>query len=152
MYHPNIVNLIEVIDDGQDIYLIFDQYGVQMIELNVEGVVTKSAIPKTFQELQIKKLFYGLLLALDILHQQQITHNNIKPSSLYYDKHTQQLKLGNFERATTITQDNKGIEMKSLLFQAPEMYLNDQCDLKATDIYAAGMTLYCMIFGHLPYW
>lgn len=91
----------------------------------------------------------SLLLALDYLHNQvNIAHRDIKPENLLISANDD-LKLTDFGlSAETATSNNKS---GTRVFMAPETYTEKEFDLKATDVWSVGITLYLLLTGKLPY-
>ncbi|KAL0241364.1 hypothetical protein GEMRC1_006599 [Eukaryota sp. GEM-RC1] len=91
---------------------------------------------------------------MNYLHDLNIVHRDIKPSNLLLttDGH---VKLSDFVVSIDITSNNRSsfALTGSLAFVAPELVsgYTDRAG-KASDVWAAGVTLYFMLFGRLPFY
>ncbi|MFV1992283.1 MAG: protein kinase [Acidiferrobacterales bacterium] len=98
----------------------------------------------------IKQLLEGLVY----LHKQGVMHRDIKPGNMLVDKKKQQLSLIGFGLSSIEQLQDRGADTKAYSgtksYMAPELLVGHESDQRA-DIYSAGVTLYRMITGHLPY-
>ncbi len=98
----------------------------------------------------IKQLLEGLVY----LHKQGVMHRDIKPGNMLVDKKKRQLSLIGFGLSSIEQLQDRGADTKAYSgtksYMAPELLVGDESDQRA-DIYSAGVTLYRMITGHLPY-
>lgn len=145
--HPNVVSLFEVLDDPSEdnLYLVF--------ELMDRGEVM--AVPgPPLSEQDARKYFIDVVLGIEYLHYQKIVHRDIKPSNLLLgeDGH---IKIADFGVADVFEGDDAMLNKTagSPAFMAPESLQNsrDKYSGKAADIWALGITLYCFIFGKVPF-
>ncbi|XP_065424157.1 calcium/calmodulin-dependent protein kinase kinase 2 isoform X3 [Chrysemys picta bellii] len=74
--HPNVVKLVEVLDDPSEdhLYMVF--------ELVKQGPVMEVPAIKPLTEDQARFYFQDLLKGIEYLHYQKIIHRDIKPSNL----------------------------------------------------------------------
>uniref|UniRef100_A0A8C2BH05 calcium/calmodulin-dependent protein kinase n=1 Tax=Cyprinus carpio TaxID=7962 RepID=A0A8C2BH05_CYPCA len=74
--HPNVVKLVEVLDDPSEdhLYMVF--------ELVKRGAVMEVPTDKPLDEDQARFYFQDLLRGIEYLHYQKIIHRDIKPSNL----------------------------------------------------------------------
>jgi len=169
--HPNLVNLIDVIQDRQTHTLnIVMEYvhGGPIIEDDelVEGTAKK------MPEHEVKNYFRQLVMGLEYLHHHGVLHRDIKPSNLLLNTTTGELKICDFgvSSLSSTTKSLKvlgeddliyGDECGTLAFRAPEAFHNDVAvgrtngnriiHGRAADIWAAGCTLYTLLSGRLPF-
>ncbi|XP_071849759.1 calcium/calmodulin-dependent protein kinase kinase 1-like isoform X2 [Apostichopus japonicus] len=146
--HPNIVKLIEVLDDpnSDNLYMVF--------ELVEKGPVLEVPADKPLTEELAWCYFRDMLLGIEYLHYQKIVHRDIKPSNLLLaeDGHVKIADLGvcdSFEGYDAMLSDTVGTPA----FMAPET-LNETTDKyggKALDVWAMGITLFCFLFGKVPF-
>nr|XP_046172674.1 calcium/calmodulin-dependent protein kinase kinase 2-like [Oncorhynchus gorbuscha] len=143
--HPNVVKLVEVLDDpGEDhLYMVFQlvKKGAVMEELPTD---------KPLNEDQARFYFQDLVRGIEFLHYQRIIHRDIKPSNLLVgeDGH---IKIADF-----------GVQFNTVL-QRGHMYAppdqhgqlgsetRKNFSGKALDVWAMGVTLYCFVFGVCPF-
>ncbi|GCB69758.1 hypothetical protein scyTo_0010617, partial [Scyliorhinus torazame] len=74
--HPNIVKLVEVLDDSTEdqLHMVF--------ELMSKGPVMEVPTDNLFSEEQAYFYFRDIILGIEYLHYQKIIHRDIKPSNL----------------------------------------------------------------------
>uniref|UniRef100_A0A8C7LSD0 calcium/calmodulin-dependent protein kinase n=1 Tax=Oncorhynchus kisutch TaxID=8019 RepID=A0A8C7LSD0_ONCKI len=147
--HPNVVKLVEVLDDpGEDhLYMVFElvKKGAVMEELPTD---------KPLNEDQARFYFQDLVRGIEFLHYQRIIHRDIKPSNLLVgeDGHIKIADFGvsnQFEGADALLTSTVGTPA----FLAPETLSETRKNFsgKALDVWAMGVTLYCFVFGVCPF-
>ncbi|XP_064618975.1 calcium/calmodulin-dependent protein kinase kinase 1-like isoform X2 [Lineus longissimus] len=148
--HPNIVKLVEVLDDPEqdNLYLAF--------ELVQKGEVMEVPTDIPFSEDQAWSYFRDIIMGTEYLHYQKIIHRDIKPSNLLLADNGH-IKIADFG----VSNEFQGID--ALLsntagtpaFMAPEALREDGGEKKysgkALDIWAMGVTLYCFLYGKVPF-
>src|SRR5713101_424648 len=99
----------------------------------------------------------GLAFALRQLHAQGIIHKDIKPANLLVDTATGGVWLMGFGIASRLRRERQALQPPemiagSLPYMAPEQTgrMNRSIDSRS-DLYAAGVTLYEMLTGSLPF-
>ncbi|XP_075034402.1 calcium/calmodulin-dependent protein kinase kinase 2 isoform X2 [Mixophyes fleayi] len=146
--HPNIVKLVEVLDDPSEdhLYMVF--------ELVKRGAVMDIPTTKPLTEDQARFHFQDLIKGIEYLHYQRIIHRDIKPSNLLVgeDGHIKIADFGvsnQFEGTDAFLSNTVGTPA----FMAPET-LSETSRIfsgKALDVWAMGVTLYCFVFGQCPF-
>ncbi|XP_063820494.1 calcium/calmodulin-dependent protein kinase kinase 2 isoform X2 [Pseudophryne corroboree] len=146
--HPNIVKLVEVLDDPSEdhLYMVF--------ELVKRGAVMDIPTTKPLTEDQARFYFQDLIKGIEYLHYQRIIHRDIKPSNLLVgeDGHIKIADFGvsnQFEGTDALLSNTVGTPA----FMAPETLLETSRIFsgKALDVWAMGVTLYCFVFGQCPF-
>ncbi|KAM9178964.1 calcium/calmodulin-dependent protein kinase kinase 2 isoform 3-T4 [Mergus octosetaceus] len=146
--HPNVVKLVEVLDDpGEDhLYMVF--------ELVKQGPVMEIPTLKPLSEDQARFYFQDLIKGIEYLHYQKIIHRDIKPSNLLVgeDGHVKIADFGvsnEFKGADALLTNTVGTPA----FMAPETLSETRKIFsgKALDVWAMGITLYCFVFGQCPF-
>jgi serine/threonine protein phosphatase PrpC len=99
----------------------------------------------------VAKIGADLMRGLSMLHRLNIIHRDIKPANIHIgsDQRLRILDLGvalNTTVATPETMENPGTPS----FMAPELFEGKTANI-ATDIYAAGVTLYYLLTRKYPY-
>lgn len=146
--HPNVVKLVEVLDDPNEdhLYMVF--------ELVKNGPVMEVPTATPFREDQARFYFQDLLKGIGYLHYQKIIHRDIKPSNLLVgeDGHIKIADFGvsnQFEGADALLTSTVGTPA----FLAPEALSENRVNFsgKALDVWAMGVTLHCFLFGTCPF-
>jgi serine/threonine protein phosphatase PrpC len=99
----------------------------------------------------VAKIGADLMRGLSMLHRLNIIHRDIKPANIHIgsDQRLRILDLGvalNTTIATPETMENPGTPS----FMAPELFQGQTASI-ATDVYAAGVTLYYLLTRKYPY-
>lgn len=146
LMHPNVVNVYDV---GQDRGLYY-----MVMEL-VEGITLKDYIEKK-GKLSAKEtisISIQMVTGIQAAHNCHIIHRDIKPQNIIISKDGK-VKVTDFgiARATTstATQAVTTTVMGSVHYTSPEQTRGGIVDEKS-DIYSAGITMYEMITGHVPF-
>ncbi|XP_057781787.1 serine/threonine-protein kinase GRIK2-like [Salvia miltiorrhiza] len=145
--HPNIVNLVEVIDDPTDdnLYMVLEY---------VEGkwVFDDAGPPGRLGEETARKYLRDVVSGLIYLHAHNIVHGDIKPDNLLVTS-SGTVKIGDFGVSQVFEEDNDELRRSpgTPVFTAPECCLGLTYHGKAADTWAVGITLYCMVLGKYPF-
>ncbi|XP_060167051.1 calcium/calmodulin-dependent protein kinase kinase 2 isoform X2 [Globicephala melas] len=146
--HPNVVKLVEVLDDPNEdhLYMVF--------ELVNQGPVMEVPTLKPLSEDQARFYFQDLIKGIEYLHYQKIIHRDIKPSNLLVgeDGHVKIADFGvsnEFKGSDALLSNTVGTPA----FMAPESLSETRKIFsgKALDVWAMGVTLYCFVFGQCPF-
>ena len=141
--HVNIASVYDVGNDG-NIYYIVMEY--------VDGYTLKDIIKakSPFNSEEVLSISIQIANALEVAHQNNIVHRDIKPQNILVTKDGG-IKVTDFgiARATTsntITTDTMG----SVHYFSPEQARGGYVDFKS-DIYSLGIIMFEMITGKLPF-
>ncbi|PWA91221.1 protein kinase, ATP binding site [Artemisia annua] len=145
--HPNIVNLVEVIDDPNTdrFYMVLEYVKGQWV---FEGAGPPGGLGETVARSYLRDIVSGLMY----LHSHNIVHGDIKPDNLLVSA-TGTVKIGDFSVSQVFEDENDELRRSpgTPVFTAPECCLGQNYHGKTADIWAVGVTLYCMIFGQYPF-
>lgn len=147
--HPNVVKLIEVIDDPEidNVYLIF--------ELVERGPAQDIPTEHPMSETTARSYFRDAVLGLEYLHYTKIIHRDIKPTNLLLDKNDH-IKIADFGVSDIFEGEDDTMNRfaGSPAFQAPEAIADGRVKFsgKAADIWAMGVTLYSFVYGKCPFY
>ncbi|CAZ81061.1 unnamed protein product [Tuber melanosporum] len=171
--HENVVRLLEVIDDPQSkkVYLILEYVQLGEIIWRKPGV---SYVPSLTIE-QARCTFRDTVLGLEYLHYHGIIHRDIKPANLLWTQ-DRRVKISDFgvsflgrpirdyedgcdgEEATGLEQNELELAKTAgtPAFFAPELCHVDHNQPRpqitsAIDVWALGVTLYCLVFARCPF-
>lgn len=144
LMHPNVVNVYDVGQDRGVYYMVMEL---------VEGITLKDYIEKKGQ-LSAKEtisISIQMVTGIQAAHNQHIIHRDIKPQNIIISKDGK-VKVTDFgiARATTSTNTISTNVMGSVHYTSPEQARGGIVDEKS-DIYSAGITMYEMITGHVPF-
>lgn len=161
--HPNIVNLIEVLDDphGDSLFMI--------LEWCEKGVIMPSepnpGRGSPYSEEQCRLYFRDMILGIEYLHSQGIIHRDIKSDNVLLSE-DDVVKIVDFGVSEMFDTENDVIKKKagSPAYMAPELAVvsssfratpqaipHSTVSGRAADIWAMGVTLYYICFGQLPF-
>ena len=144
--HFNIAKLYAVIETKLTIFLIQEYIkGKELIEyLNKKGKL---------KEVEACKFFHQIISGLDYLHQCGIAHRDFKPENIILTNDNQILKIIDFGLSHTY---KKGELLKtgcgSPCYVPPEMVKEEKYNGALSDIWSAGIILYLMLCGKLPFY
>lgn len=145
--HPNIINLLEVIDDPESerFYMVLEY---------VEGkwVCDASGTPGGIGDRSARRYFRDIISGLMYLQAHNIAHGDIKPENLLLTREGR-VKIGDFSVSHAFEDENDELQRTpgTPAFTAPECCLGLTYHGKAADTWAAGITLYCMVLGYCPF-
>lgn len=147
--HPNIVKLVEVIDDVNDdkVYLVLEY-------VKHGSVLSGDTKTKPLGEEKARNYFRDIISGVEYLHHNHIAHRDIKPENLLLSEDGK-IKIADFGVSVLFDSENDmtNASAGTAAFMAPEMCQKDNQKYSArmTDIWAMGVTLFAFIYGHLPF-
>jgi len=97
-----------------------------------------------FDEQRCFKLLREILLALELLHKNDMVHLDIKPENIFYKNN--QWKLGDFGLVSKITSHND-VEEGDSRYMSMELLSGDHSDLTKSDVFSLGASLYEVCLG-----
>lgn len=151
--HPNLVQLIEVLDDPEEDSLFM------VLEMCKKGVVMKVGVDDTaaepYPEETCRYWFRDLILGVEYLHAQGVVHRDIKPDNLLLTD-DDVLKIVDFGVSEMFEKAEPMRTAKSAgspAFLPPELCIARHGDIsgKAADIWSMGVSLYCLRYGRVPF-
>jgi hypothetical protein len=136
LHHPNVVRLVDVIDEGDEIVLVMPYLSGGSL---AERVTQHGPAPADEVERQARRLFGALAQA----HALGIIHRDIKPANILFDERGEPC-LADFGVAQTWDQTH-GLTVSGMVvgtpgFMAPEQARGEQA-LPASDVFSLGATL-----------
>ncbi|ESZ95013.1 BcCMK3, calcium/calmodulin-dependent protein kinase [Sclerotinia borealis F-4128] len=150
--HPNLVSLIEVLDDPEEdsLYMV--------LEMCKKGVVMKVGLGDRAVPYDVESCrcwFRDLILGIEYLHAQGVVHRDIKPDNLLLTE-DDVLKVVDFGVSEMFEKASDMMTAKSTgspAFLPPELCIMKHGDVsgRAADIWSMGISLYCLRFGHIPF-
>ncbi|CAN0898745.1 Serine/threonine-protein kinase GRIK2 [Linum grandiflorum] len=145
--HPNIVNLIEVIDDPNT-----DHFYMVLEYVDGKWFWEGCGPPGGIGEHTARKYLRDIVSGLMYLHAHNIVHGDIKPDNLLVTS-TGVVKIGDFSVSQVFEDENDELRRSpgTPVFTAPECCLGLTYHGKVADTWAVGVTLYCMVLGQYPF-
>ncbi|KAI9481141.1 MAG: kinase-like domain-containing protein [Benjaminiella poitrasii] len=146
IHHPNVMSLIDVIDDpaSSDLYLILEY--IEGGEL-FEYLVSRGRLG----EAEARHHFQQIILGLDYCHHHLICHRDLKPENLLLNSRNN-IKIADFGMASlqplgSMLETSCG----SPHYASPEIVAGMPYNGSACDIWSCGVILYALLTGHLPF-
>ncbi|CAD8204273.1 unnamed protein product [Paramecium pentaurelia] len=140
--HENIVQLYEVIENPNNdkLYLVLEYMdGPQLLSIKNKSIEI------------IWKLFRDFMLGLEYLHNfANIAHMDIKPENLLLNQELR-LKIADFGVSQIMDDDLVKTKIGTSAYQPPEVFTEEQVRGKPIDVWAAGLTLYQLIYNEHPF-
>lgn len=145
--HRNIIQLYEVLDTQNSIYLIMEHCeGGEMFDY----IVKHKHVP----EIQACKFLHQVIDGVDLLHQTEVTHRDLKPENLLLKSSADGwlVKIVDFGLSNT----HEGGKLLSTAcgspcYAAPEMIAGKKYIGPMADIWSIGVILFALVCGYLPF-
>ena len=146
--HKNLVRVYEWFEENGTVYYVMDFIEGESLrdKLNREGVLPESLVMNYLQQ---------LLSALQVVHEKDIWHLDIKPENIMVDSNNH-VYLIDFGASKHIEQSNGTLTTSSMLAYTPGYFPPEQSAVTMknigawTDIYALGATLYNLLTRRNP--
>jgi hypothetical protein len=143
--HPYIVGFHDVVEEGGEIYLVFDFVDGRPLS-QILWEKKRLSLP------EVQKIYTYVCEAISCAHHNHVLHRDLKPSNIMVDARGY-AKVMDFgiarEAKETITRLTHADTAGTPWYMAPEQHLG-RC-AKASDIYALGVCLYESLTGKLPF-
>jgi serine/threonine-protein kinase len=149
--HPNIVTVFDVGEEERQPYIAMEWVdGRTLADLLKEG--------KNFTPRQVVEIGIQLARALDYAHKKGIVHRDVKPGNIMLVKDTHTVKVADFgicrinetEQTQKADQTQMGAVLGTPNYMSPEQVQGLVVDARS-DLFSAGVVLYQMLTGHLPF-
>lgn len=150
--HPCIIKMHDVIDTNESVSILLEYMnGGDLLQriVKTEG--------KGLTEPVAKFYFYQLCLAIKYLHDQNITHRDLKPDNilLHNDDDETLLKVSDFGLSKFISNDTTAMRTMcgTKLYVAPEILktLGRGTYTQKVDVWSMGVVLFAMLSASLPF-
>ncbi|MGI9553465.1 MAG: serine/threonine-protein kinase [Thermodesulfobacteriota bacterium] len=142
--HPNVVNIMNYIEDDDETYLVMEYIDGETLE---DLLQRKNKLPID----EAIKISRGILSALKYMHTKGLAHRDIKPSNIMFNKEGV-VKVTDFG-ITKLIGDDKNTKsglVGSYTYMSPEHILGEEVGVES-DLYSFGITLYRMVTGQVPF-
>ncbi len=141
--HPNIVNVYDVVDEGNLHYIVMEL---------IEGITLKSYIEKKgfLENKEAIGIAIQVAQGIAAAHEQHIIHRDIKPQNMIISRDGN-VKVADFGIARAVSsQTMNATAVGSVHYISPEQVRGGYCD-ERSDIYSFGITMYEMVTGRVPF-
>ena len=149
--HKNIISLYEILETQKKIYLIMEY--CEKGEL-FDYIVNQ----KKLSENQACIFFQEIIDTIEYLNNQNISHRDIKPENLLLteiSKKNKNLEIKLIDFGISIKYDNNNKLLTTpcgtTTYAPPEMHKGEKYYGLLCDIWSAGVVLYAMVYGYLPF-
>jgi len=144
--HPNVVAVYDQGTDGTHVFL-----AMQLVRGRTLRDLIRSSGP--LSPAAALSIMEPVLEALGAAHKAGLVHRDVKPENiLLADDGT--VKVADFGLARAVDTDasstRTGLMMGTVAYCAPEQIAHGQCDQRS-DVYAAGVVLFELLTGSVPY-
>ncbi|BHF72753.1 Calcium-activated potassium channel subunit alpha-1 [Sparganum proliferum] len=142
--HPNIVRLLEIIENDEVICLV-QEYA------NGGEIFDYLVAHGKMREREARAKFRQLVSAIHYCHSKNIVHRDLKAENILLDSNLN-VKVADFGLANTFRPDEKlSTFCGSPPYAAPELFLGIRYYGPGVDIWSLGVILFTLVVGHLPF-
>lgn len=142
--HPNIVRLLEIIEN-EDVLCLVMEYasGGEIFDYLVSN--------GRMREKEARAKFRQLLSAIQYCHSKRIVHRDLKAENILLDTNLN-VKVADFGLANMFQYDCRlSTFCGSPPYAAPELFLGIPYYGPSVDIWSLGVILFTLVLGHLPF-
>ena len=149
--HPNIVTVFDVGEDQGHPYI-----AMELVEGQTLAEELKARKPISTKD--IVEIGIQLARALDYAHKKGIVHRDVKPGNIMRLTDTNTIKVADFgicridgsDTADATQQTQIGNVLGTPHYMSPEQVVGEKVDSRS-DLFSAGVVLYQLLTGHLPF-
>lgn len=152
--HPNIMNLIEILNDERNIYIITEWSGTELFQ-----ILTNSSINPLhrFNEFDTKIIFRQIIEGLKFLHEKGVCHLDLSLENILINS-SNNIKIIDFGLSKQLPVDcdgfHKEFDAGSILpckrcYISPEIFSIKSFDGIKADIWSCGVILYMLLTGRI---
>jgi len=145
LQHPNIIQLMEVIDSQDTLYLVLEY--VSGGEL-FDSIVNRGS----YTEEEAAKIIKQILDAINYVHSLGIAHRDLKPENLLLlGDGSDTVKIADFGLSKDFSEEKLSTSCGTPDYVAPEVLVGDPYD-KSVDIWSIGVITYVLLCGFPPFY
>ena len=147
--HPNIVTVFDVGEDQGHPYI-----AMELVEGQTLAEALKANQPMSTKD--IVEIAIQLTRALDYAHKKGIVHRDVKPGNIMRLNDANTIKVADFGicRIDGTEGDATRTQIGNVLgtphYMSPEQVVGEKVDSRS-DLFSAGVVLYQLLTGHLPF-
>ncbi|KAH0789905.1 CAMK family protein kinase [Histomonas meleagridis] len=146
MNHPLISKFYQLLEDSNNYYIVLEYLpngNLKTYMKNLNG--------NPLDENSARRYFIQIISALEYLHQEMhIIHRDLKAENIVLDRNNN-IRLIDFGLSCEFSNNNFKHACGSLGYIAPEMIKEQRYNV-SVDIWSAGVLLYALTVGHLPFY
>ncbi|XP_014488720.1 PREDICTED: serine/threonine-protein kinase STE20 isoform X3 [Dinoponera quadriceps] len=144
--HPNVVKLVEVLDDQEEdhLYLVFELQRGEILQIPTDEPLDEKTARRNFRD---------VVMGVEYLHYQRIVHRDIKPSNLLVDNDGR-IKIADLGVSAELRAPGELLSggAGTPAFAPPETTIpSAQYSGPPCDVWSMGVTLYSLVTGSLPW-
>ncbi|XP_037911872.1 testis-specific serine/threonine-protein kinase 2-like isoform X2 [Hermetia illucens] len=146
--HENILNYFQCIETSHRYYIVMEyaEHGTLLDLINRENYLNIS---------QARTFFKQIISVLEYCHSHSVVHRDIKCENLLLCSENT-IKLGDFGFARSMLEAGKSVVLSktfcgSYAYASPELLRGIPYQPQTADIWAAGVVLFSMVFGKMPF-
>jgi tRNA A-37 threonylcarbamoyl transferase component Bud32 len=145
--HPNVVQMTDYFKEGEDYFLVLDFVQGRSLAEVIDSI--KGPMPQK----QALRIFKEILEALNCAHEKAILHRDIKASNVMVDSSGRALltDFGIARQAGDEQAASLGRVIGTPEYMSPEQYIDSDKIDHRSDVYSAGILLFEMLTGRLPF-
>lgn len=147
--NPHVLTLVDSYESTDNVVIIMEYLeGKDMLH----RITQHTPGSKRLSEMDAKFFFLQACRGLKYLHENYITHRDIKPDNILLQSLSTDtvLKISDFGLSKLIATDSMKTVCGTLLYVAPEIYDNKNYTNKV-DIWSLGCVLFAMLSGSVPF-
>lgn len=146
LHHPNIVPIFDQGEHSGRLYLV-----MQYLD---NDVTLADMVGEPMEPIRALSTMAQVLRALDHAHQMGVIHRNVKPANVMMPLPMWPMLAG-FDIAKLVSEEGRGLTREGLIlgtaaYVAPEQAFGLAVDGR-TDVYSAGVVLFELLTGRLPF-
>jgi serine/threonine protein kinase len=145
--HPNIVQMSDYFQEGDEYFLVLQYVDGR----SLADIIDSPGGP--MPEKRVLHIFKGILAGLNCAHEKAILHRDIKASNVMVDSANRAL-LTDFGIARQAG-DERAAQLGRVIgtpeYMSPEQFIDSDKIDHRSDIYSAGILLFEMLTGRLPF-
>ncbi|KAL2077996.1 hypothetical protein ACEWY4_025681 [Coilia grayii] len=147
---PFIINMFGIAFETDDYYVFAQEYAVAGDLFDI--IPPQVGLPEPVA----KRCVHQVGIALDYMHYKKLVHRDIKPENvLIFDRECRKVKLSDFGMTRRAGSPVKRVS-GTIPYTAPELCgaaepAEGFCVEPATDVWAFGVLLFCMLTGNFPW-